>query len=59
MLIRALYEHWARSPQGSDISNLIEAYLVFQVNHFVLGLWLGLLIVVSVQHSFKQCLLSR
>ena len=38
MLVRALYEHWLRSPPGSDIANLIKAYLMFQVSQIVLTL---------------------
>ncbi|KAK7688647.1 hypothetical protein QCA50_008185 [Cerrena zonata] len=32
MLVRALYEHWSRSPPNSDIANLIKAYLMLQYN---------------------------
>ncbi|CAL1698180.1 unnamed protein product [Somion occarium] len=28
MLIRALYEHWSRSPEGSDVAKLIESYIM-------------------------------
>ena len=36
MLIRALYEHWSRSVQGSAIANLTRSFLTVQVRFTVL-----------------------
>ena len=52
MLVRALYEHWSRSPPGSDIANLIKAYLMFQVSQ--IGLTLVILLTKTLLSSMMQ-----
>lgn len=51
MLIRGLHEHWARSPQGSDVANLIQAFMLIQVG-------LNILDISSYSQGFENHLFA-
>ena len=57
ILIRALYQHWSRTPHSAPISNIIKAFLLVQVLSPHLCRRLRAKYTFIVQQSIEQCAL--